>query len=385
MKTMKTLIYTFAALAMASSAIAYDGNSYYPMYDNNAYYPTYAADDCCPANPSPAQCCQPCDPCRVNCDQYCCDLGVEGWAEWLVWRVRKCDLDFAVPFDESDFIIGNTRAVEMDWNSGGRWGLFKNFDCFQVGAKYARITLKNHKNSIDENGNLAATRLGEDNQFTTNGAIEYAYGRYDISYDVVDAEAAYVKEECDGFGARLFGGFRYARIVQDYRTRYSSNSNDPQGTRTIPFTNIFISNFDGVTQHVEMVGYGIYLGGSGYKDLACGFGVFGKASVGALIGHFDRSYKHEGHGIGVSSFTTNTYLKDNCNRLVNNLELAAGFQYRMEGICGNDLVIKVGYEFSHWYNTQDFMMVFGGEDAAFDRHIDSLGFDGMTLKLEINL
>jgi len=111
-----------------------------------------ASADCYESNDCGFSLCD-CDPC-------------DGWsvyADWLYWRTRKCDLDYAISIN--DDIFDKLHSVCLDWDSGFRVGVLKacgdvdfgiHYTSFNTSASSYELDLIQSENNFD----LLGTRLG---------------------------------------------------------------------------------------------------------------------------------------------------------------------------------------------------------------------------------
>ena len=291
----------------------------------------------------------------------------------LNWRARKCELDYAIPYDGSDYAIGKLFSVLPGWNGGFRIGAaVGDPDGVMLGVRYTNFRDHTTSTTIYPSGQLAATRINSLHRQTGDGQIRYAQGRYAVSLDRIEIEGTYHLPINEMSRATLFGGFKLAILDQKFRAIYAQDSED-----------IDSNNIDRVFFKSNMDAYGLYFGVSGEQVICDGLGLFGKASVAALVGGIDRAVKMDGQS-GGASFTTRVSLDDFCKRVVTNLDMAVGGYFSFCGVCHSFWTLKIGYDFSHWFNTSDFIGFrnIGNNNFLFDRNSDSIGFDGLFVSLE---
>ncbi len=329
--------------------------------------------------------CDPCecDPCECIEPTTCideCGKGCVFFADWLYWSARKCQLDYALPFDDGvspDETIGSTKRVCPDYSSGFRIGAHKCCNDLWYGIRYTRFSNETSSSTVDLDGDLAATRVGANEQDTDNGNIEYASAKYEVCLDVIDLEASCPTQWGSCVCVNLLGGVKLAYLDQKIKTHYAESNADREGTQTG-------NAVDKVDEYVDMDAYGLYFGFDA-NSLVCGkVSLFGRASLGALVGCFDNRYKLESQP-GAQAFALSTNLKDGCNRLITNFDLSLGLAYDFCGPCSSNWFVKLGYEFSHWMNTSDFIRLNENNNGN-ENHIynatDSIGFDGLFLSFE---
>lgn len=322
--------------------------------------------------------CCPCDPCIVEdcCPNLCCDMCGEFtvYGDYLYWRARRCELDYALPFPEGNY-IGNVRILCPEYDSG-----------FRVGAKYrcgdmdveGRYTWY-YSSARDEftepaNGDIAGTRIVDDFGVITQGSIELARADWDVHYNAADALVGYDMDVGNCFDFRLFGGFKYLNIEQNLNVLYSETA-DITGAA---------NSYAHIHEDLDMDGYGLTLGFDTLYKICGGFGIMGTFSYDVLASEFKRSELYRTTPDGGLNLTTRADLRDECWRTVSGFNLLVGLQYDFQ-LCGcYDLFVAAGYEFHHYLNMADFMG-FQSEsgETTFDRQTDGLGFDGLFVRLGI--
>jgi len=159
----------------------------------------------------------------------------------------------------------------------------------------------------------------------------------------------------------LFGGVELAFIDHRFKTRQANDG----------------SNEENITETVDMDAYGLYVGGEGSWEWCKGFDIFGRASIGALVGSFDLLHKEVNRD---GSRRINA--KDCSYGIVSHLALSTGLGYAFCGYCGADWNVRLGYELHQWSHTSDFLQFVGQDiESLRRRSTDSLGFDGLFLSV----
>ncbi len=316
-----------------------------------------------------------------NCYDDCCDCyDFEIYADWLYWSVRRADLDFAVNYDASttpEEAIGNVYEICPDYDSGFRVGGRVGCDDLYLEGIY---TYYDTNSSRRAEGTLAGTRDVPPNAGLLPGAVLAARSTYDVNYQTGDLLVGY-ELGCDCFEASIFGGFKYAHIDQCLGTRYAD-------------TVLFDTLVDKVIQDVMVNAYGIDFGlGASYTLCGC-FELFGRASVDILAADVERKYRLESATTG-ADFVTSVNLDDSCWRMASalNVQLGLGYDFTLDCLCCLQVNLAVGYEFHQWLGLPDFLDYQASIDddgaaitvtnVTFDRHLQSLGFDGLFVRVGI--
>jgi hypothetical protein len=337
-------------------------------------------DNCCPSS---------------DCGFSFCDMDpCDGWSiyvDWLYWRTRKCDLDYAVSGSLVDFgpvddilAVDSVHSVHPSWDSGVRFGVLKSLGDMDVGIHYTYFQSKDSNSATPGGDFILLPTL-----FNSFGLLPAtASGTYDVTLHQVDVEAGYHLEVSDCLAGRMFTGFRYANIEQKNRHRASVVVDDLLG---------LIGPAASLNRKVDMDFYGLYLGSkASYKMFDC-LDFFGGFSIGVGAAEFDRSLSTEvtlgPDGELLPDFLTTSDLSDSCWKTVTVVDLNVGVTFPVCTFCCVDWAFSVGYEFHHWIGTLDFLNkvtdstvdldglgIIGGAQH-FDRHTDNIGFDGLFVRV----
>ncbi len=313
------------------------------------------------------------------CDPW--DL-CDGWSvhtDWLYWKTRKCDLIYSwdqifdpITLESDTRPVGNGKKVKPEYESGVRIGLYKECNDWGFGVRYTHFCNDASDTSRDSSFTLGPTllhpsRLAGALDFSEQDSVRFARSKYEVDLNIIDLEASKKWDvNCDG-NASLFGGVKFAFIDQKRDTLYSRDTS-PSST----------SERSEVKEKIDMGAYGPYIGAKGRWEVCNGFGVFGSASVGTLLGCFDRSLKEE----DLKDNRTDVDVDVDVHCIVNHFEFAAGVDCRVCDFCCADLTISVGYEFHNWTDIPAWIkLVDDGIDTTYAEQFGSLGFDGLFFRL----
>lgn len=317
-----------------------------------------------------------------NCNS-CCDSCLDDWsiyADYLYWRARRCDLDYAVDYTNAVFaqFSDSIHAVEPCYDNGVRVGVRK--ECgksfYLVDYTYYNTSESNSVSNAD--GFLAGTRHIGNFDGLTQGDILFAKGKWDLDYNVVSVLGGYHLNNCNRcFTSYFAGGFKYASIDQELRYEYRGPVNQISGAA---------STGNG-KQSIDMNAYGVNLGlGAALNFCGC-FSFFGDFSFDVLVGDYTRKLNYvtlDGSGQtplvgGVAE------LKDECWELVGvaNLTLGLGYTYEFDCCCWcGDLNFAIGYEFHEWLNQPGFIdLESDGDQINPNRETQRLGLDGLFVRV----
>ncbi len=319
------------------------------------------------------------DRCDTDCGFNFCDCEpCEGWsfyADWLYWKTRKADLDYVFELDINGFITAS-KDVCPGWDSGFRVGVLKQCGDIDFGLRYTYFSSDESSVTTNPNGFLGRTQLGDHYAETTDGVIEYAGGSYDLKFNQIDIEIGHPLAFTDCINGRVFAGFRFASIDQEFDVHYARSSSDIEGIEPQnPVDKVYKSN--------DMDFYGVYIGAQSTYTLSDCLDFFGSMSLGIGTAGFDRHFKIETNE-GGAAFVNKVNFGDDCWRAVSVMDLNFGITYRLCSFLCGDWALSLGYEFHHWLNTADFISLNSGDTSGenhLDRHTDSLGFDGIFVRV----
>jgi hypothetical protein len=319
-----------------------------------------------------------------DCGFSLCDCDpCEGWsvyADYLYWRVRRCDLDYAFVRNGADYIT-DVYDVNPSYDSGFRVGVLKACGDLDFAVHYTWFQGKDDDSlntlSVDNGSVIGQTKLNPGAVFV--GSIAVAGSEYKVELNQVDIEAGYHLEISDCLASRLFAGFRYANIKQHQDTVYSSDASDIYAKINTA------AEVDIVYQETDIDFYGLYFGNkASYKVCDC-FDFFAGFSLGIGVAEGENTFSHYGKSSGGSSdYTYGDYVDNDCWRAMGVLDLNVGITFPLCNICCTDWAFSVGYEFHHWFNSSSFTDVShieGHTDAWINSHCCDLGFDGLFVRL----
>ncbi len=351
------MIGLLALLTLSSGAFA--GDNYYVTYD-------------------------PCDPCMEN--NSCCpnidfcngDFDFKIYGDYLYWRTRRCELDYAIPTtgnSTSGPFVGNVYTVCPEYDSGFRVGGIVGSGDLYLEGRYTYYQSSSEDSVVDSTGNLIGTRIVDDFPGgASQGAFNFARADYSVHYHAVDALLGYDMDVGRCFDFHLFTGFKGLFIEQKFNVLYS-DAEDIDGPA---------NTYSSINDKIELDGYGLTLGFDMVYHVYDCIGLTGSFAYDVLAGNTDRHFSYRNTTDGGQNFTDNANLRDECWRTISGLNLAIGMQYETR-ICNcYDVVLGAGYEFHHYLNFSDFLALQSESgETTFDRQTDGIGFDGLYVRLGI--
>lgn len=330
------------------------------------------------------------DACCEPCDDFFCDPCCGEWyahVDWLIWKPRRCGLDYAWPRDgganpEYQLGKGGGHCIEPGFDNGFRLGLFKDCNTSSYGVRWTHFRGDESSSANPPSGgDLQASRGHPEITRNELGEIQApgdAKSKYDVDLDMIQLEGEYL-HHCDGCSSVLvFGGVEMSYLDQTMDTEY-----DLVGLG---------AEVDGrvVKEKLEMDGYGLYVGLEAHRTFCRNLGFFGRVSFGTLLGKFDRSlddrYYDYDEQEEETDFEAAVHTSDSCCSIFTHQEIVVGLDYDVCDFCGMDWSFQLGYEFQLWQNTPDFLNFtdHDSSDYAFGhnaRNMANIGFDGVTLRL----
>lgn len=304
------------------------------------------------------------DCCEMECCSPCSDWSFFG--EWIYWRSRECDLDYAVPYS-SGVSTGRIQGIEPGCASGFRVGVGKgcaNLD-FVLAYTYYHPTESSHAS-----GNLGLTHVSSAYAVTgfAPGSNVSAGAKWDLDYDAVEFITGVHINLFDCMRTRVYGGLKFAYMDRKFTIDYRSFDQAANRAQTILTT--------------DMDAYGLTMGGEGLLPICDAFSLFGDLSYDVFAANFKRKHVFKNSTDSGVSFSEAVHLKDQCWRLVSVINLALGIKFHFPRCFCVDWDVSFGYEFHQWMNLSDFIFVEAPANNVFlDRHQLGLGIDGLFLRL----
>lgn len=301
-----------------------------------------------------------------NCYADCCDP-CDGWgvyADYLYWKTRRCDLDYAINSPLGS-ILGELHTVDLSYDSGFRVGVTK--ECNSVYFDVAYTHYRN-KESANVSGLLLPT-VGE--IFTVSSAD----ANWDLDYDVVDLLAGYNLCTTGCFETHVVGGLKLAYVDQKFVTEYVSSINQAVERNT---------------QSIDIDAYGVDLGlGSSLTFCQC-LKFFGDCSVDFLWGKIDRKFLTDFRSANASEFTNFVNYKNDCWDLLSvlNLSIGIGYDHIFSNCWCADLGIAIGYEYHQWLGVPGFFgmksdIISSRNYAPVLPPANAFGFDGLFVRVNL--
>jgi hypothetical protein len=279
--------------------------------------------------------------------------------EYLLLRPRRAAFDFAISDENRDLVpTGRIQSLNYELRSGVRVGLGARLGCTAWVADVSYTYLRSGADrdlTAPPGGTLYATltRPGLNDEALTAQATAR------LEYNVYDATVGRWVRIDSHTGMRLYGGFRFASIANDFRVQYDGRDANLGRVRVQ-------SNFDG---------FGPVIGG----ELATQFGnnweLFARGQSSLLTGTL-RNPITETNNAGLTTYAALDY---STRRVIPTLGLAIGAGWHYKNVS-----LRGGYEIQNWFGMIDTPR-FTGElaEAKFTTRSGDLSVEGLFFQLGI--
>ncbi len=256
----------------------------------------------------------------------CPPAGLIASVDWINWKPRRRGMDFASFLNPVWLTPVVTESLSFDRDDGVRIGLGYRFASrWDLSWNYTYLHTDDARGvtSTDYPGTeLLATRSFIDTTFST----VWADARLD--YDVNDLEAGRWLSLTDTAAMRIFAGFRWAIIDQEFNLAHS-------------YRDAFNQSVTGrIENPTRLDGYGIRVGAEGRWKSCAGLSLFARGAGSVLVGRFNTMQREVDQSEGTIINFSETY-----TQAVPVIEVAAGAAWQR----GN-WEIAGGYELATWFN-----------------------------------
>jgi hypothetical protein len=260
----------------------------------------------------------------------CCRPGLLANVDYLNWLGRRSGMDFAA-LDTGNGLgkptAISTESLDFDRANAFRAGLGYRFcNGWDVLWTYTYFHVENEQTVTNNSTNFAlfATQsyysTGQSSQEPVSSIT--ADGTLQVNIQDFDAEWSSCLNDTIGFKA--FGGFRWAKIDQNFNNTYTTPAG---GTGTVSLPN-------------NMDGEGIRLGAELEWRSPIGFRVFGRAAESILVADFQTAQHENDPFVGITLNTSGS-----TTVVVPVIEAAVGVSYAR-----GPWELRAGYEMSDWFN-----------------------------------
>lgn len=311
----------------------------------------------------------------VQKESVCCPpfwthrTGVFG--EYLLLRPRDAYVPYAVPIDGpivpppvNPIQVGPVAVVDPDFSSGFRAGATWAMDeCTSLVGTYTFF--ENHTQNAVSIGPPNVLRSLVTHPGTLNAGDDYLSAEADLNvrFQTADFDYRTIWWLSDWSVINWFVGARYAKLDQDFDSRFGETGTD-----------------DFVNSTIDFEGVGLRLGLDGERHNCHGFLLYGRGALSLLGGEYRSDYSYRSNA---DPQIVNTTFKAGRLLPIGELELGAGWQ----SPCGH-FRLTAGYVINMWFSalTTDSWIrsvhenrFIGQSDAI---SYDTLTFDGLTARAE---
>ena len=298
-----------------------------------------------------------CCPDEVPCD--CSTPGTFIGVDWLSWTARRRGLDYAHVADSDGLsaLGSKNRRLSYDRNGGFRFHYSRRRPSgWELAFHYTYFHSNDAETTAPRDG-VIPTRIHPFDDDPT--VADSASANASIDMDVLDFEVGRWFHPNCWAAFRVFGGFRWAIIDQDFNVTYSGGDFEEYDNQT-------------VSTPSKMDGYGLRIGGEGHWKLGRGWSLFGRSAGSVLGGQFENRYLERDDTFGLL-----TDIRDHVTQAVPVMEVAMGLGYRK-----GTWEFALGYELATWFNMADrFSLTNAGlASAPSSDNTSDLLIDGLFLQ-----
>ena len=314
-----------------------------------------------------------CDECQTGC-QECCEpeccpkfwehrTGLNG--SFLYLHTTNIDLPYTTHVDgntQAAVPLAPTNSLDPDYDPGFRVGFSYALDYRSSFTANYWFYESSATDSISLPGGTGFLRPELTHPNTLNAFADRlnADARYDIDFQMADANYKSVLWGGQDYFLNYVAGFRYANLDQDFDVVYTNN------------------DVLTVDTEIDFDGYGPRLGLEGERLLGRrGFMVYGKGHANFLVGEFTSNYLQRNETTDV----TQAHAGFEDDRIVTQLEYEMGFGWQNR--CGT-LRLMAGYYVAAWFNSVTTPSFIRSVQAGnYDNVDETLTFDGLTARAEV--
>ena len=270
--------------------------------------------------------------------------------DYLNWSARRSGLDYASFVSSTGTSTAATQSLDFDRANGFRGGFGYRFgNGWNVAWTYTYFHVENRETAtatLGANPELIATQsfLSTGQTFKVPMSSIEADGTLQINIQDFEAEWSSCLNDTVGFTA--FGGFRWAKIGQNFNMAYSYAG----GTGSVNLPN-------------KMDGEGVRLGAELQWRSTCGLRVFARGAQSVLVADFQTRQQEADPSAGITIDVSNV-----TTAVVPVFEAAVGVAYAR-----GPWEFRAAYEMSDWFNL-----------VQVNRPAQSLFLDGYFLSLSFS-
>lgn len=277
--------------------------------------------------------------------------------EYLLLRPRRAGFDFAIADANRDLVpSGALQTLNYELRSGLRAGIGYHLPNTHWDARFEYTYLESGADrtiAAPPGGTLYATLT----RAALNDEAAVATATAGMEYNVFDAILNRTLHLDEHSILRVFGGFRFATIRQNFAAAYNGGDANFGLVQTA-------SNFDG---------FGPLIGTEIACNLIGGFHLFGRGNAALLTGSL-RNPITETNNAGLTLYSN---LDNEVRRVIPVLSLGigGGWQY-------HNVTIRAGYEITNWFGLIDSPR-FNGElsEARFATRSGDLSLEGLFAQI----
>jgi hypothetical protein len=259
--------------------------------------------------------------------------GITGNADYLNWSAHRSGLDFAsfVSATNAAAATTATQSLSFDRANGFRGGIGYRFgNGWDVGWAYTYFRNANAETvtaSPTSDPELIATQSYLETSRVVKLPMRSVEADSTLQMNIQDFEGGWSSCLNDCVGFRAFGGFRWAKINQDFNVVYDYGA----GTGTINLPNY-------------MDAEGVRLGAEFEWRSSSGLRVFGRGAQSLMVANFQTRQRETAPATAVNS-ALNIDVQNNASTVVPVVEAAAGVAFAR-----GPWELRAAFEMGDWFN-----------------------------------
>jgi len=297
---------------------------------------------------------------HTTCAPAPADGGLFATAEYLLLKPRRTAFDFALTDPNRDLApTGRVQSLNYELRSGVRGSLGYRFAESHWGAAFEYTYFSSGANrtiGAPAGGTLYATltRPGLSDEAAAAAASA------GLTYNLFDTIATRRFEIDHHTTGRVYGGFRFATIRQDFSSIYDGGD----------------ANLGLVSTASDFDGFGPLVGGDLAWSLHHGFHLYAKGSAALMTGTL-RNTLNETNNAGQTVYAD---INDTTRRVIPTATLGIGGGWQHEHVS-----IRVGYEITNWFGLIDTPR-FTGElaEGKFTTRNGDFSLEGIFVQLGVS-
>jgi|GEM_PF-1165278 hypothetical protein len=285
--------------------------------------------------------------------------------DYLNWQIRRRDLDFGIVTDQTALALGSgtLHEVEFGQSSGFRSSVaYAMQDEWQILFSFSHYTAESTASVAAPPGQSYIFATRSHPKFNEEALTASAQANFSMNIFDVELRHSLVAGERAIFD--LFGGIRWAENDQLFSIDYDGRD----------------FNAGEVDNSVDISMFGLRMGGEGIWSLPNGFHVFGNAEGSLMYGDYNVFLEETDLNATSGAADILVSINDSYEQALPAFSAALGIGWDSEAV-----EIRLGYEFSAWFNLSDRTVFLDDtHEAVFSKTNHDVMMDGFFLSTTFN-